>query len=181
MTEQIIEKYPDYAATSEGDIISLKWGRRRKLKLSKVDSRGYLHVTLSLNRREVTERVHRLIAQTFIPNPKEKPQVNHKNGVKRDNRAENLEWCTASENALHSFRVLGRVQNKPWRGVARKDHPQSKPVTKLTLAGNVVGHFDSARSADDSTPKACYKHISDCCRGSRETHAGFLWQFTKGD
>lgn len=69
--------------------------------------RGYHHVQLHRNGVAKNKRVHRLVASAFIPNKENKPHVNHKNGVRGDNRKSNLEWCTPSENELHKYRVLG--------------------------------------------------------------------------
>lgn len=68
---------------------------------------GYQRIVLMKESIRKRYMCHRLVALMFVPNPLNKPYVNHKNGIKSDNRAVNLEWCTQSENELHSSRVLG--------------------------------------------------------------------------
>jgi len=79
-----------------------KKGTERILK-TRFDSSGYKVVTLWSKNKGTNTSVHRILAKVFIPNPKNKLQVNHINGIKSDNRLENLEWCTAQENIRHSF------------------------------------------------------------------------------
>lgn len=88
-----------YSITTLGRV----WSHKRKIWLSPYDvGHGYCTVRLSVDGSQTDRKVHRLVAEAFIPNPDSKPQVNHKNGKKWDNRVANLEWCTARENHQHS-------------------------------------------------------------------------------
>ena len=96
--------YPNYFVNQQGDVFSTKKGDIKKLKPGRTD--GYLQVWISKNINEAKGiYVHRLVAETFIPNPENKSDVNHKNGIKTDNRVENLEWATRGENMGHAYAV----------------------------------------------------------------------------
>jgi hypothetical protein len=93
-----------YQVNNFGHIKSLL--RKGKiLKNSVLSKTGYLCVDLCYNGKITKHTIHRLVAKAFIPNPENKEQVNHINGVKKDNRVINLEWSTRSENQLHSIRI----------------------------------------------------------------------------
>jgi hypothetical protein len=95
-----------YKINIHGRIIKLSTGRI----LRPSDHGGYLRVTLfNKDMRYKRFLLHRLIMTSFVPNPENKPQVNHINGIKNDNRIENLEWCTGSENVKHSYSVLKKI------------------------------------------------------------------------
>ncbi len=96
----------DYLISSSGDVISIKNGKRLHLK-QMTDRGGYLYVNLRKNGGLKHSLVHRLVADAFLPKIDGKEQVNHINGIRTDNDASNLEWCSSSENNLHKYRVLG--------------------------------------------------------------------------
>lgn len=105
---------------------------------------GYHSVCLCKDNVKKYYRVHRLVAQAFIPNLDNKPEVNHKDGNRSNNRVDNLEWVTRSENETHAFRVLGKQPNKPWAGkprpFARKLTPeQVKAIRKDRRTAREIG------------------------------------------
>src|SRR5215217_4957929 len=93
-----------YQVSDSGEVMSVK--DKFILKQFYTD-KGYKRIALCKNGEHKKYFVHRLVARGFVPNSLNKPFVNHVNGMKDDNRAENLEWCTSSENIIHKFSVLG--------------------------------------------------------------------------
>ena len=135
-------------------------------------STGYLQVNLS-NRKRVN--VHRLVAEAFCDGHFDGAYVNHKNGIRTDNRAENLEWCTQSENNAHAFRELGR--KSPTTGKFSKEHPVSKPISMQSLATGEIENFDCALDAVRKYPQLDSASISRCCNGKYKSHKGFAFTF----
>jgi predicted XRE-type DNA-binding protein len=108
-----IESYEGYyQVSSHGKIKSFHRNREGLLICLSEDKDGYLQVQLHKNKKRKWFRVHRLVAQAFVPNPDNKPIPNHKNGIKRDNDKSNLEWVTISENTQHGFDKLNRKSLK---------------------------------------------------------------------
>jgi len=100
-----IDGYENYQVGDLGNVKSLNYnntGREGVLKPAK-NHKGYFRVGIMLDNKLGTRSIHRLVALAFIPNPENKPQVNHINCIKTDNRVENLEWCTSKENTIHAI------------------------------------------------------------------------------
>tara|TARA_B100000029_G_scaffold479416_1_gene526450 strand:+ start:606 stop:1037 length:432 start_codon:yes stop_codon:yes gene_type:complete len=96
--------------TEEGDVYSTKYGKIKKMKL-RLDYKGYKTVILSNNGKRKFCKVHRLVAQTYIPNPDNLSQVNHIDEDKSNNNVDNLEWCTNQYNIEYSHAKSYIVEN----------------------------------------------------------------------
>lgn len=148
---------------------------------------GYLYVSLQKDGKRIpAQAVHRLVAQAFIPNPNNKPHVNHLNGIKTDARAVNLAWCTPSENETHSFRVLGKKANiEPLRiGWQLAIDTLSQRVYQYDLRGNFIREYYSASDAAkflrcNGFPAASQGRVSCCCRGETAYAYLSIWLYDK--
>lgn len=128
-----------YSVTEEGAVFDHKHNR---FLVPTITKRGYLSV--SINR--IPKLVHRLVAVAFISNPENKPQVNHKNGDKKDNQVGNLEWCNNRENIIHFV----SVKNKISKYVGVSFHKHSKKWQSQIRIGNKnihLGYFNTEEEA----------------------------------
>ena len=148
-----IEGY-DYMISSLGRVKSLKFGREKIMKPRK-DKDGYLIVNLHKDGKMETYRVHRLVVNAFIPNPKNLPEVNHINEIKSDNRVSNLEWITSQNNTRYS---------------------QAVAVNQFTLDGRFIRRWDCIMEVEYQLGFS-NGNIVSCCKGRYKTAYGFIWRY----
>jgi hypothetical protein len=140
--------------------------------------KGYALFSLSKNGKTKTIMAHRLVAQAFLPNPKNKKTINHINGIKTDNRVDNLEWNTHSENITHAFRTGLKMANKPMAGREGFNHPSSKPINQYVKDGAFIQTWGSANQAAKAL-KIGQSHITSCVKGRASSAGGFTWQYAE--
>jgi hypothetical protein len=161
-----IEGYENYYIDEMGKVFS----KRRNKYLSPGFIKGYEFVHLSVNKTLKNFLVHRLVAESFIDNPYNKPTVNHKDGNKRNNHVENLEWATQAENNKHAFDILGRegsMKGKIW-----KDHPNSRKI--MCINNNKI--YNSISEASEEL-NLFSSSISFVCSGKYKKTKGFKFYY----
>jgi hypothetical protein len=153
--------------SDSGIVRSLRYGRVKILK-AKTDKDGYRVINLCYNGIVTTRKIHRLVGESFIENPDNKPFINHKDGNKANNVLNNLEWATVLENVGHAINVLG-TWHKPLRG---SDNKLSKSVRCDTLDMS----FGSIREAERILGISMCS-IRGACMGRYKQTNGFVFRY----
>jgi len=164
-----IKDFKDYYISKCGKVYS---NFSSKIICTSKNKGGYLGVSLSNRKRR---SVARLVAKAFIPNPENKLQINHINGIKTDNRVDNLEWCTNSENQLHRFRVLKHKPIKSNLGNFGIKSPIHIKIKQYDLQGNFIKIWDGVNEAGRQL-KLHPQNISHVCNGNRKQTGGFIFK-----
>lgn len=128
---------------------------------------GYFIIVLSKDLKRKTHSINRLVAQAFIENPNNHPEVNHIDGNKLNNRLENLEWATKSFNVKHSYEILKRSPSN-------KGAKLIKSVVQISSDGFVLGDYKSIKEASEQTGVNRH-HIGKCVLQKRRLAGGFIW------
>ena len=159
-----------YQVSNLGNILSLNYRNTGRAELMNPweDKDGYLKIGLRKNRKTDFILVHRLVAQTFLPNPDNYPQVNHKDENKANNRVENLEWCDGKYN--HNYGTINQRISK-----ANTNGKLSKPVLQLSLTGELIREYPSANECGRNGFER--SGVIRCCNGKQKTHKGFKFMY----
>lgn len=161
--EEVWKDIPGYEGKYQASNLGRLRSKERGLLSPFLSRGGYLVATVQKQGKRYGTGVHRLVALAFIPNPEQKPEINHKNGNRTDNRPENLEWCTSSENNTHRRRILHGGGGRPERAVVCLTTGEQFP--SLTAAANATG--------------APLCKILVCCQGKRKHTKGLAWAYAE--
>lgn len=172
-----IEKYGgNYAVSDKGRVISIRADKGFAKIMSQHDNgHGYKHVHFRQKTKSYNIYVHRLVAEAFIPNPKNKPDVNHKNGIRHDNRVENLEWVTAQENN-HDMYKRGYVVSEKTKAKMRISNKiaHAKDIKPVKCIETSKVYFGAEAASKEYG--VCKAAINQACRRGR-TSCGLHWKY----
>lgn len=145
--------------------------RKEKIRKLKTDKKGYYIINLFKNGKTKNYRVHRLVAEAFIPNPENKPEIDHINTIRCDNRVENLRWVTPKENKNNPLTIdkmkTSQLGSKHWK---------SKPIIQYSMNGDIVNIWESSMIIERTNGWA-NSHIWSACRDNNKTAYNHKWRY----
>ena len=156
----------NYKVSNTCKVYSMKL--ERELKLS--NQNGYRTTAIYGK----TTRVHRLVGTVFIDNVDNKPYINHINGIRHDNRVENLEWCTHSENIKHAHKI-GLIKTKSKICAGGKDNGNAKKIKQYSLSGEFVRNWEYIKEASDYYGVSSTSIIK-ALKNNEKTSCGYRWE-----
>ena len=159
----------NYTICTKGRLLNKK-GKEKALQ----NRDGYLKADLYENGERTTKRIHRLVAEAFIPNPENKPEVNHKDGNKHNNSVDNLEWVDKSENMQHAYRT-GLVKPHASYGMLGHKNPNAgRKGHKVMIieTGEIFNSIKDCAIAIGGSDRA----ICECLYGRQHSHRGYHFE-----
>lgn len=173
--EEIWKEIPNfeglYEASNLGRIRSFK---TKKIKKQRYTVKKYLQVNL-YKKEEKTYRVHRLIAETFIKNFNNFPEINHKDGNKQNNCVDNLEWITTYDNIQHAIKN-GLYNNKKNKRNKRNNKKERK-IIQYNLDGKLLKEWNNISEIMKELNIKNNSHIYECCKGKRKKCYNSIWKY----
>lgn len=162
---KIVKENTNYKISNQGRFKNVK---NNIIIKTSITNANYETVGFKFNGENKRKLIHRLVATAFIPNPYNKPQVNHIDGNKLNNSVDNLEWVTGSENTKHSYDI----------GFKKKPHSisNSKKVEVIKITGEKIGVFNSLSNACKLL-KLHKAHAGACARGETKQHKGYILNY----
>ena len=171
-----------YEVSNYGRVRSLNYAKSREIKVLKPhEHKGYLHIGLYKNGKEIKFQVHRLVAYCFIPNPQNLETVNHKDYNRANNSVDNLEWISREDNAREAQKGKSKPQSEEHRrknSEAKKGSKNPSATKVLCVETGMV--FNCIKDASiwlGIKHTKGYSNISSCCRGKSKTAYGYHWKY----
>ena len=180
-------KHPRYKVSSDGEILCLNWNNTGKEKICCLNDNGNGYLMACIDGK--LKYVHRIVAETFIPNPEGKPCIDHINAVRNDNYvlldadgqtvlSTNLRWCTHKENQNNPItrKRISKNCAKLTLGKFGSEHPKSISIVQLTLDGKYIRKWGATREVERELG-INRSSICHCCQGKLKSAGGFRWVY----